>query len=84
MWALYFVAVVLASEARKVLNSIYELLISLHTTPKIRSKVYGGPICRAMCRLPRDDVHAMIDDVDMTIGSVMNFIFSKFLFRIWF
>ena len=38
---------------------------------------YGGPIGRAMCRLPCDDVHAtiddvdaMIDDVDVTINSV--------------
>ena len=31
---------------------------------------YGGPIGRAMCRLPCDDVHATIDDVDATIDDV--------------
>ena len=31
---------------------------------------YGGPIGRAMCRLPCDDVHATIDDVDVTIDDV--------------
>ena len=53
------------------------------------SHTYSGPIGRAMCRLPCDDVHAMIDDVnatiddvnatidnvDMMIGSVMNLVF---------
>ena len=33
-------------------------------------KTYGGPIGRAMCRLPCDDVHATIDDVDVTIDDV--------------
>ena len=32
--------------------------------------VYGGPIGRAMCRLPCDDVHAMIDGVDVTIDDI--------------
>ena len=45
--------------------------------PKIRLKVYGGPIGHAMCRLPCDDVHATIDNVDVTIASVTNFVFSK-------
>ena len=39
--------------------------------------VCGGPIGCAMCRLPCDDVHATIDDVDVTIGSVMNFVFPN-------
>ena len=51
----------------------------------MRSHLYGGPIGRAMCQLPCDDVHATIDDVntttddvDVTIGSVMNFVlFSR-------
>ena len=31
---------------------------------------YGGPIGRAMCRLPCDNVHVTIDDVDATIDDV--------------
>ena len=31
---------------------------------------YGGPIGRAMCWLPCDDIHATIDDVDATIDDV--------------
>ena len=49
------------------------------------SPYYGGPIGRAMCRLPCDDVHATIDDVDVTIddvdvtiGSVMKFFPKSF------
>ena len=34
------------------------------------TRSYGGPIGRAMCRLPCNDVHATIDDVDATIDDV--------------
>ena len=37
---------------------------------KVYTVVYGGPIGRAMCRLPCVDVHATIDDVDATIDDV--------------
>ena len=46
--------------------------IHVHQGGRTRSSAhnYGGPIGRAMCRLPCDDVHATIDDVDATIDDV--------------
>ena len=46
------------------------ILTAKITQTTVCSMNYGGPIGRAMCRLPCDDVHATIDDVDMTIDDV--------------
>ena len=44
-------------------------LISMYSLNTITAARYGGHIGRAMCRLPCDDVHATIDDVNLTMST---------------